>query len=339
MRVFGEFPGFEFKLESCRRRDIFDCIVERELGEYMRKIRCGFTLVELLVVIAIIGILIGLLLPAVQSVRETARRTQCLNHLKQMALASQDYVGTHRKFPSGYTFPGRAFWSAYLLPHMGQQTVYDTLDLDGPWATDGSANEAALAHFIGEFQCPSSGVAKSIPDGQGVPNRVPCNYLACASGLNGSESGSPPYFDDADVADGIFYVNSETRMRDLQDGATNTVLIGEALFDFDLEGVDSAGSPEIVDHWYIGSDFIAPSYPDNSLDSSECLGSTAVPVNSNKLSTASITDQEVCFSSRHPGGTQLAFADGHARFIGESIDPKVYSAIGSRNGGEIIGDY
>jgi prepilin-type N-terminal cleavage/methylation domain-containing protein/prepilin-type processing-associated H-X9-DG protein len=304
----------------------------------MGKLRTGFTLVELLVVIAIIGILIGMLLPAVQSVREAARRTQCLNHLKQMALASQDYVGTHREFPSGYTFPERAFWSAYLLPHMEQQAVYDTLDLDGPWSTDGSANEAALAHFIGTFQCPSSGTPRSIPDGQGVPDRVPCNYLACAGGLNDRESGDPPYFDDAKLADGLFYVNSDSRMSEIKDGTSNTALIGEALFDFDLEGLDSVGSPEIVDHWYIGSDFVAPSFPDNSLDSSECLGSTAVPLNAHKFSTSSITDQEMCFSSRHPGGAQIAFADGHARFIGESIDPIVYSAIGSRSGGEIVGD-
>lgn len=299
----------------------------------------GFTLVELLVVIAIIGILIGMLLPAVQSVREAARRTQCLNNLKQLGLALANYETAHRNFPPGYSSPGFAFWSAYLLPQLEQQNVYQTLDLSGPWTIDGSANEAACAVYMSVFQCPSSGVPRSVADGQGIPDRVPCNYIACASGTNNRESGGHPYFDDEHAANGMFYHNSRTRLADVIDGTSHTVMVGEALFDFELWGMDYADSPEVVDHWYVGSDGFDPYPSDDSTDSSEALGSTACPLNATKDPASPINDKEMCFSSRHPGGVQLVFADGHARFVAETIDASVLRAIGTRNGREVVSEY
>ncbi len=303
--------------------------------------RTAFTLIELLVVIAIIGILVGLLLPAIQQVRESGRRTQCLNHLKQMALAALDYHGVHRRFPPGYTFPEMAMWSAYLLPHIEQNQLYESIELDGPWTVDGSANEAALAVYIELFQCPSSGAAEHAPpgEGQGVPGRVPCNYLAGSSGTNNRESGELPYVGMPE-SDGIFYRNSRTALKDIVDGSSNTLLIGEAIFDYSSWGPDYHDGMEVVDHWYIGTREFLPEYPEHapdiSTEASEALTSTACPINSTFIDGAPINDKELCVSSRHPLGAQAAFADGHARFIDAMIDLEIWSAAGTRFGSERV---
>lgn len=302
------------------------------------KRRGAFTLIELLVVIAIIGILIGLLMPAVQMVREAARRTQCSNNLKQMALAMQNYYDVNRHFPPGYEHPSQAMWSAFLLPHIEQNNLFRTLDMSGPWDVDGSPNELACATYIQMFQCPSTDVVQHHPTGQGFANRVPCNYLACSSGLINRESGELPFAGSPD-SDGIFFRNSKTRMADITDGSSNTVLIGEALFAIDVWGQDYDESWEVVDHWYIGSNQFQienpKNGPDNSEEISEALGSTACPINSTKIDGAPINDKELCFSSDHPTGIQVAFADGHVRFIAENINPVVWSAVGSRSAGEV----
>lgn len=300
--------------------------------------RVGFTLVELLVVIAIIGILIAILLPAVQSVREAARRTVCLNNIKQISLAMVSYENGNRRFPPGYTYPGFSLWSAHILPHLEEGNLFNTIEMDGPWSTANMANHDACATYISLFQCPSANVAKHWPDAQGIDGRVPCNYLACASGTVLVESGTPPFVGDADkdVSDGIFFENSKTRVDEIVDGLSNTILIGEAIFDYELEGTDNINSPQIVDHWYIGTEGITPYTP--STDVSEALGSAACPVNATLDEDTAIDSKELCFSSRHPGLAQLGFADGHATNVRDTIDPIVLSAMGTRNGREAVSD-
>ncbi|MEM7453661.1 MAG: DUF1559 domain-containing protein, partial [Planctomycetota bacterium] len=187
------------------------------------------------------------------------------------------------------------------------------------------------------FQCPSSNVEKAVANAQGVDGRVPCTYLACSSGTLRLESGPPPWAGDKDrnISDGIFYSNSETRQAEIKDGTSTTILIGEALFDFYLNGPDEVGDPEIVDHWYIGSDYLGPESFDLSSDVSEAIGSTAAPLNATNDPDSHINEKELCFSSLHPGGAQVVFADGHAKFYAETIDPVVWSALGTRNGGEV----
>ena len=301
----------------------------------LRKRRRAFTLIELLVVIAIIGILMALLMPAVQMVREAARRTVCLNNIKQQALAMENYHGSHQRFPPGYSYPEQTMWSAYILPQLELDSLYRTIDLDGPWTVDDTPNEDACTVYISQFQCPSSGVVEHI-DAQGIDNRVPCTYLVCSSGLLNRESGDFPWVGDVDT-DGIFFRNSKTSLKFVTDGSSHTVLLGEAIFDFDIWGDDYDNDPQVVDHWYIGTRELVPALPeheDRSKEISEALGSTGAPINSTHLEDAPINDKELCFSSRHPGGVQVAFADGSTRFVSEHVDREIWSAVGTRGNNE-----
>ncbi len=284
----------------------------------------AFTLVEMLVVIAIIGILIALLLPAVQAAREAARRIQCGNNLHQMALAAQSYHDTFRSFPSGFILPNQVMWSGLLLPQLEQNTIYDSLDFSAPWSS--GPNAAACSTLLTVFRCPSAPVVEHTSV-QGIVDRVPCTYLACATGLLVNESGPPPTAGGKNL-DGIFFLNSRVKLRDIKDGTSSTVSIGESLFDTSVSGIDNGGTVHIVDHWYIGSPLINPS------DVSESLGSTAVPINRIFVQNAFIDEKELCFSSRHPGGAQVSFADGHVSMIAATIDAAVWSALGTRAEGE-----
>jgi len=280
------------------------------------------TLIELLVVIAIIGILASLLMPAVLAARAAARRAECGNNLRQMGIALHAYHNNHRSFPAGYILPNKTLWSAMLLPQLEQQPLYDSLDFAGAWDLDGSANERACATYLSIFRCPAS-VAPRHTNVQGVTGRVPANYLACATGIALDESGPPPVV--SSQKDGVFYLNSATRVRDILDGTSQTVAVGEAEHDVGTQGIDHGGTVHIVDHWYIGSPMIHQS------DLSECLGSTAARVNALFAPGAFIDEKELGFSSRHPGGAQVLLADGHVTFISETIDRSVWSAMGTRD--------
>jgi prepilin-type N-terminal cleavage/methylation domain-containing protein/prepilin-type processing-associated H-X9-DG protein len=298
----------------------------------MRRPAKAFTLVELLVVIAIIGILVGMLFPAIQAVREAARRTSCLNKLKQMGTAALAFEEAHKKLPPGVTNPDQAMWSYFLLPHIEQNNLYGTIVRGEPFAyAAGTPNNLACASYIDLFQCPSSGVVQHM-DAQGVEDRVPCTYLACGTGLIDRESGPTPYVGWID-GDGLFFENSQVRMRDIVDGSAHTIAFGEALFAFEVSDVDLDNDGQVVDHWYIGS---AELFVEPRKELSECIGSTAVPINTTLEESARIDQKEICFSSYHSGGAQVAFMDGHARFYSESTDSAVWRALGTRRNGETV---
>ena len=294
--------------------------------------RLGFTLVELLVVLAIIGILIGLLLPAVQAAREAARRIQCANNLKQMGLAALIHSDASGKFPSGcqtskaLSSSQRFMWSGQILLFLEQSNLRSGVDPDKPWDTF-APNIAAMRTSMSIFRCPSS----SAPEfySQIIDDRIPCTYLACASGTVGTESGAGPKIGDANQ-DGALYTNSQTRHRDFTDGLSNTLLIAESLFLPGVTGPDHDGNGQIIDHWSIGSPGMGSS------EMSEAVGSTAVPINAWKISPQTfIEDIELGYSSRHTGLIQAVFADGRVQVIADSISPIVWSAIGTRARGEI----
>lgn len=315
------------------------------------KNRTAFTLVELLVVIAIIGILIAMLLPAVQQVREAARRIQCANNIRQQALAMLNYESAHQEFPPGFAFPNQAMWSAFILPFIEQGNLYDTLDLNadfGIGSTGNTNNILAMGVPLEVMRCPSANVPETEVDSFVGSERSPSCYLACASGLLSHEAGDRPWAgmnanDGHPSSDGIFYVNSKTGYSMITDGSSSTVLIGESLPDQFLFGVDRAGNPQKVDHWSVGSGelFAQELYTNtNSAENSECMGSTACPINSILMGDlTTIDEKELAFGSRHPGGANIAFADGHIQYVSESIQASTWSGLGTRAGREVVSDF
>ena len=287
----------------------------------------GFTLVELLVVIAIIGILVALLLPAVQAAREAARRIQCSNNLHQMGIAMQSYHSAHRRFPAGIVHPNRTFWSGSLLPFLEQSNMFNGLDFSQAWDRPGTGNGLACTTILSVYRCPSS-TAPERSSVQGIGGRVPSTYLGVASGIATRESGANPDHIGLPRRDGLFYVNSFNRMASILDGSSNSLAIGEALFRPDVIGLDlNRRSYQIVDHWYIGSDGVRQDYR-GMQEVSESIGSTGVPLNS-VYRDIHIDAKELCFSSRHQGGCLFVFADGHVTFVSDSIDSVTYSRLGS----------
>jgi prepilin-type N-terminal cleavage/methylation domain-containing protein len=191
---------------------------------YARSIRTsarGFTLVELLVVIAIIGILIGMLLPAVQAVREAARRTVCMNNLKQIGLGLQSHHAALNQFPVGVVeprpYPGtdtsrrQLAWSVFLLPYLEQSNLFETIDTKSSF--DSSANAIAAATVIETYLCPSSNRKSVIVQGRGA-----CDY----GGIFGERitgRNSPPK--------GVMLAGNPISIRDITDGTSNTVIVAE----------------------------------------------------------------------------------------------------------------
>ena len=368
----------------------------------MRRSRAGFTLIELLVVIAIIAILIGLLLPAVQKVREAAARMSCQNNLKQLGIACHSFHDANEAWPLGAEFKVGTGWTAVLLPYIEQDSVFKGLTFredevaNDQWAAPlpGVAGDPTSANAsvrnIGmcelkykTFRCPSTTLPDQYADISGdnwiVQRRAPANYLGCVSGRivddrRRVESQPRPWggtggTEDIHTLDGIFVgkaVNqritwqgthrttgqpfsysggytSGVTMTGITDGTSNTVAIGEA--EGDPQGVslaaiereNNASGFGRKDHWAIGSDDVDTG---NQGDMSEFLGSTAVPINMPKpaVGTAAFAAYELSFGSRHTQGANFLFADGSVKFLRQSISATTFSALGTRSGGEVLGN-
>ena len=303
--------------------------------------RRGFTVIELLVVIAVIAVLVALLLPAVQSAREAARRTQCMNNLKQQGLACTNYATSHNRFPAaamtkGYVASDEEYiegimWSGLILPQLDQNDLYKTLGPDLDDAQNIVRIYKASATRLTMYRCPSAKTDEDLGKRSWayVHGRLPMSYLACASGTNDSESGDGEWVG-GPTSDGIMYRDSWVEPDSITDGLSNTVLIGEGLND-DHFGRDHGGHTQVTDHWYIWS-FAQTDAGWRTGDASEAMGSTAAPINAMlEVDKWNINQNELSFSSRHPGGTQVVFADGHVQFISQSISRRVWSAMGTRN--------
>jgi prepilin-type N-terminal cleavage/methylation domain-containing protein len=300
-----------------------------------RRTHRGFTLVELLVVIAIIGILVGLLLPAVQAAREAARRLQCANNLHQMGIALHNYHQTQRRFPPGVVEPNFVLWTGSLLPFIEQDNLFNSLDFSAGWSVAGSPNATACSVYISTYRCPSSD-APEHSSLQGIQDRVPSSYLAVGSGTANRESGDLPGHLGLARQDGLMYLNSSRKVAHVLDGTSNSLAIGEALFRPNVQGPDLTDVVQIVDHWYVGTDGLGRAVGMPGLgEVSEALGSTGVPLNGMELEIF-IDEKEIGFSSLHVGGCLVVYADSHVQFISESIDRRVYSALGTIAGGEVI---
>ena len=317
----------------------------------------GFTLIELLVVIAIIAVLIALLLPAVQQAREAARRSSCINNLKQLGLAAHNHHGMRGRFPYGYqikyfsaSIPEEHYrWStlAELTPFLEKSVLYNQLDLDVPLIrgpSDGYTpfpqNEQWIAMAVPLFLCPSDHGGKITED------RGPTNYVACAG--NGLNHGT------AEDANGIFFINSEIGFRDILDGSSNTLMMSESTLGdgsppptarpFDVSKVyitlGSGGtfSESICESAGSFSTSRGRSWADGDMNNG-LFNAYYGPNSENPDCVRHNSPGYKAARSRHTGGVNVLMADGSVRFVSDSINLDTWHALATRNGGEVVGQF
>ncbi|MCA9226349.1 MAG: DUF1559 domain-containing protein [Planctomycetales bacterium] len=322
--------------------------------------RRGFTLVELLVVIAIIGVLVAMLLPAVQAAREAARRSSCSNNLKQLCLALHNYHDTYRRFPPGGVFNPSVTnpsWSiqARILPFIEQKNLQDLIDWNLPY----SAQPLVTRQRIDTLICPSEVNDRERPDG--ALTHYPLNY--------GGNYGTWFVYDPntRQGGNGLFYPNSATGFNSVIDGTSSTIAFAEVKawnpYLRDGANPNAAGTaipanPAAVVGY--GGNFKADSghteWVDSRVHQSGVTGTfppnTEFPfTNSGQIydvdftssreggSLTNLTYATVTSRSYHPGGAQISLTDGSTRFVAETIDIITWRSLTTRDGREVVGNY
>jgi prepilin-type N-terminal cleavage/methylation domain-containing protein/prepilin-type processing-associated H-X9-DG protein len=270
--------------------------------------RAGFTVLELLVTIVILGVLIALLLPAVQASRETARRTTCKSQLRQLGLALHNYHEVNRCFPPGSYVMGPSFpmqsgwgWGAMVLPYAEQSAVYRQLNFG--LRTGDDSNLALIGLPLPLFRCGSEIAPETVTC---TPDHGPSYQLA-----SGNYCGS----------EGVLCAMSQIRIADITDGTTATLMLGERV-------VQPGGGTQLpfTSAW-CGQVAFADEY---DLRSVPYLSPTPDhPIN------ASLTDP-LCFGSRHPNGANFVLADGSVSYLANGLDVDVFTALGTASGGESV---
>ena len=320
--------------------------------------RRGFTLIELLVVIAIIAVLIALLLPAVQSAREAARRAQCTNNLKQIALGMHNYHETLGSLPPGIKGCCQGTWLVYTLPFVEQQAMYNAWNalasnapggIDGPLRYGGAANTTVTRSHINAYKCPSD------PNSMNVTNTTNMitshNYVANFGNTNTSQ-GSPYFgvtFAGAPFSDigsplgnqntgttSVFktLVKGTSNFSTITDGLSNTLMVSELLIG---QGGDLRG----FSWWSNGAMFSAWGGPNTSVldvqpNGSYCKPAIASNPPCDPQGQSSTSGLIISARSKHPGGVEAAICDGSVRFFKNSISLPIWRALSSSQGGEII---
>jgi prepilin-type N-terminal cleavage/methylation domain-containing protein len=349
-------------------------------------LRPAFTLVELLVVIAIIGVLVALLLPAVQAAREAANRSSCSNNLKQLGIGCHNHYDTYKNLPLGmYDDDGANFnWRTFIMPFIEQGPTFDQFVANGLYvpANNGSGPNIAppplaantnidtytqtgpplVCHqinqtsgqiptiartVIGVWICPSDGLPRFDNDGNGKANYcanigpsddVPTlasvqltNLWNCASWKGSSQQGAFTYSNENNT-------NWATRLADMFDGTSNTLMIGEVTNGNTNRANQVTGGQFPI--WAAGNNnggcngmnagastfrFVDRFYPINSQITNITAGANDTPL-----------PADACFGSKHPGGSQFVMGDGSVRFVSETVDLLTYRAAGTRGGGESL---
>jgi prepilin-type N-terminal cleavage/methylation domain-containing protein len=328
------------------------CSPAREVEEPVmchspRDVRRAFTLVELLVVIAIIAILIGLLLPAVQRTREASQRAACLNNLKQIGLAAQNYVSVHRTFPSGYLsrFHGKAGppievvsrgnigvytspqgqgwgWAYLLLPHLEQVDLYKTVDRTLP--VESPNNRIAREYLLKVYLCPTDYDTGQIVVHNFINKPMAdagSNSYAACFGANTTPSLDP------DIGNGIFARNSHVRTDSILDGLSHTIAFGERGSFFTQTpwaGVMTGGTARTTPGAPVYAAVIEPS-----------PGMTLAVV---KHPLQSPNSEPYDFFAPHGHVCQFAFADGSCRALPDTIPFPTFQALATRAGEEVVED-
>jgi type II secretory pathway pseudopilin PulG len=289
--------------------------------------------VELIVVLAILGVLVALLLPAVQAVREAGRRLQCQQNLKQIALAMHNYHDCCRSFPYGVNAAWGHSWSAHLLPFVEQSMVADLV----PWSEYGwwrgtDRNSRALQQLVRTriplFRCPSQGDPVTSDVNQ-MSDRYVTNYLACAGGDATNDNLGPGGMGESN---GMFRAaqfnripKPPTRLQEVMDGTSQTLMISESSFI-----VNQEERCWICDRFYL---YHPNADSGDGSDFSEALGSTFYPIN---LHGRSEQQRECAFSSYHRAGVNGALADGSTHFFQNSLDLAIWQALGSMRQREML---
>ena len=329
---------------------------------YSAKRRSGFTLVELLVVIAIIGVLVALLLPAIQSAREAARRMDCINRLRQLVLTVHNYDTAKGGFPTHGDRPSALSSHARLMPYMENKNVHDLVNQDEHWRHP--SNRVALTTSLSFLRCPSgeplewTGINRRDTNTFEQTNlrthymgnlgaRAGCRPPGGGGGRGGGggswswpESTYTQYGCSDDTSssggpanNGVIFPLSDISFKDITDGASQTIMYGELSWLVDRRQSESPYTG--FEPWIVGSTSI------NSADTT--AGSTGYvqnaknirhPVNgehyANEDGSPNVTLTDVSLGSNHPGGTHLGMCDGSANFLNENVDIKLYRRMASR---------
>ena len=316
--------------------------------------RRGFTLVELLVVIAIIGILIGMLLPAVQSVREAARRSSCLNRMRQLGLTVHNFESAQNRLPPGGisagSTPSEISVAVVLLPYFEQQNIRNLV----PESNDHAAYTFLAKNRIDILLCPSA-LDEKIIGSDNFCNHYfaitgPVDNFVTGDGTGGAYNGvdypevginaghgptglsgvfSPSKADNGSPSQkGTYEYRNSKKFRDVLDGTSNTFMFGEISWEQD----QNVAGNQLMEYrpWTRG--------PTRSLNVSWNWG--AKPITDNPINgKIYLGSNRVSFGSQHPGGCNFVFADNSTRFISETIDMNTYFALASIDQGEIVQDF
>jgi prepilin-type N-terminal cleavage/methylation domain-containing protein/prepilin-type processing-associated H-X9-DG protein len=314
--------------------------------------RRGFTLIELLVVIAIIGVLIALLLPAVQQAREAARRIQCVNNLKQIGLGMHNYHSINDCYPPGELCKpdltgARIFWTCYILPHLELGPLGNAYNFNyslnttfGPSGSYGVVNSTVTQATIKPYLCPSDNGGQAF---RGTYSWSRSNYVGCYSpdGVM-VEPGVPFTYDSRQnnptynpaTRKALFNFNVVRGVRDVIDGTSNTVAASET-----VTGPDGTNDARGVWGYDWGEQYThhrAPNslIPDSVYPASYCINTKkGAPCVANAVYWA---EQDYAARSLHPGGVNVLMADGSVKWIKNTINLGTWQAIASINAGEVV---